>query len=579
MKKRLIPIAVAVLLIIMAVVIMIIGSLIKKYTPTDERADLNEYFSITNEKEVALLLQDEVVEEKGLLIDGVVYVDYDTVKSYFNSRFYWDSNENVLLYTTPTDLIKAEIGSKDYYVTKTKNSENYVILKVDGDRALIAIDFVQKYTNIEYEFLTEPNRMHVTYNWGNVTYADVKKADKVRYQGGIKSKILTEVSENDMVVVLEEGDSWTKVRTLDGFIGYIENKRLSNIREEETFREFEEPVYTNISKDYTINMVWHQVTNQTANDTLMTALSKTKGVNTISPTWFSLSDNEGNVSSLASASYVEYAHQQGVEVWALVDNFNPEVSTYDVLSYTSKREKLINSLIASAIELNLDGINIDFEQLSVEAGEPFIQFIRELSIKCRNNGIILSIDNYVPEAYTSHYNRTEQGMVADYVVIMGYDEHYAGSEVSGSVASIDFVENGILNTLKEVPAEKIISGIPFYSRLWKETPKTEEEIAAEDSAETEEYIPYTVTSEALGMTEMENRLAAGGVTPVWDEITMQYYGEYEVEGSIYKVWLEEEKSIEEKMKLMKENNLAGVACWKLGLEKESIWDTIIKYTN
>lgn len=577
MKKRLIPVLAAITLIIIVVIIMIITSLVDKYTPTEDRKDLKEYFSITAEDDVALILQNEIIEEKGKLVDGVVYVDHNIVKTYFNSRFYWDENENILLYTTPTDVIRTEVGSKDYYVGKNKNSENYVILKVDGDKALIAIDFVQKYTNIEYKTETEPNRLQVTYQWGNVKLADIKDDNAVRYQGGIKSEILTDVRKGDSVYILEEGDNWTKVRTTDGFIGYIENKRLTNPREEEETRAFEEVIYSNISKDYKINMVWHQVTNQDANNTLLTALADTKGINTISPTWFSLSDNEGNITSLASSTYVGQAHQMGIEVWGLVDNFSSEVSTYQVLSYTSKREKLINQLLAAAIEYNLDGINIDFEELSVETGEPFIQFIRELSIKCRNNGIVLSIDNYVPEAYSSHYNRAEQGIVADYVIIMGYDEHYAGSEVSGSVASIDFVKRGIQKTLEEVPSEKVINGIPFYARLWKETPKTEEEIAAE--SESAEYIPYTLTSEALGMNELEARLNANGVTPEWDESKGQYYGEYEADGATYKAWMEEETSIEEKLKLVKENNLAGVAAWKLGLEKQSIWDVIIKYVN
>jgi len=350
-----------------------------------------------------------------------------------------------------------------------------------------------------------------------------------------------------------------------------------NISEQTESKAFEEPVYTNISKDYEINLVWHQVTEKSANDKLLTLLADTKGVNTISPTWFSLSDNEGNISSLADTTYVQHAHQLGIEVWGLVDNFNDAVSTYEVLSYTSKREKLTNQLIAAAIEYDLDGINIDFEELKTEEGEHFIQFIRELSIKCRNNGIVLSIDNYVPSEFSALYNRKEQGIVADYVIIMGYDEHFATSEEPGSVASIGFVRSGIENTLLEVPKEKVINAIPFYTRLWIETPKSEEEIAAE--TESTEYIPYNLSSEVYSMANADKLMSANQITPVWDDTTGQYYANYQVDGITYEMWLEEETSIEEKMKLIDEYDLAGVACWKLGLEKQSIWDTIIKYVN
>lgn len=577
LKKKLISVFATLILLVIVIIIYVVGNIIERYTPTDKKADLTQYFDISNEDEVALLLQDTKAEEKGFIYNDEIYLEYNTVKNYLNSRFYWDPNENILLYTTPTDVITASVGSKDYYISKTKNTENYVIVKVDGNNAYIALDFVQKHTNIAYEKFSEPNRVHITYEWGNVTYGELKNEDSVRVKGGIKSPILTDVLEGSKVAILEQGEKWSKVRTEDAFIGYIKNKNLINISEETESRSFDEPVYTNISKDYDINLAWHQVTERSANDNLLTTLADTKGINTISPTWFSLSDNEGNISSLADATYVQHAHQLGIEVWALIDNFHDDVSTYEVLSYTSKREKLINQLIAEAIQYDLDGINIDFEELKTEEGEPFIEFIRELSIKCRNNGLVLSIDNYVPTEYSALYNRKEQGIVADYVIIMGYDEHFSTSEEPGSVASIGFVRKGIENTLLEVPKEKIINAVPFYTRLWIETPKSEEVIAAE--TESMEYIPYTLSSEIYSMANEDKLISANDLTPTWDETTGQYYSQYEKDGIGYEIWFEEEKSIEEKMKLIDEYKLAGVACWKLGLEKQSIWDTIIKYVN
>ena len=189
-------------------------------------------------------------------------------------------------------------------------------------------------------------------------------------------------------------------------------------------------------------MAWHQITNADANTTIASVLQNTKGINVISPTWFYLNDNNGNIASLASSDYVNYCHQNGIEVWALVSNLeNKDVDTTSVLTYTSKRENLINNLISAAIQYNFDGINVDFEALSSEVGDSYIQFIRELSLKCANNGIVLSVDDYVPTSYTAFYNRAEQAVFADYVVVMAYDEHYSGSEEAGSVASIGFLRS------------------------------------------------------------------------------------------------------------------------------------------
>jgi spore germination protein YaaH len=285
------------------------------------------------------------------------------------------------------------------------------------------------------------------------------------------------------------------------------------------------------------------------------------GVNVISPTWFSISSNDGDISSLASEEYVKTAHDQGLEVWALVDNFNESVDTTQVLSSTSSRGKLVNQLIAAALQYGLDGINIDFESLEEEAGDGYIQFIREISVKCRLNGIVLSVDDPVPMSYTAFYDREEQGIVADYVIIMGYDEHYAGSEEAGSVASLTFEKEGIENTLKEVPAEKIISGVPFYTRIWQTDASG------------------AVTSEAVGMSTAEQWVTDNGLTTNWSQETSQDYAEVETaDGSKYQVWLENERSLEEKAKLVKEYDLGGIAAWKLGLEKASVWDVISSYT-
>lgn len=582
-RRSFAPVLAAIFLIIVVMIAMFVSYLIKKYSPSDERMDWKEYYSLQNEDEVAILLNDEVTDLKGRMIDGQVYVNTDILYTYLNPRFYWDAKENLLLYTTPTELITAEVGSKDYSVAKTKHTESYVPVKVDGDTAYVALKYVQKYTAMEFETTTDQvNRVHIATEFGTRDTVTVKKDGHVRYRAGIKSPILTDVKKGDVLYVLPEEEDigeWTKVRTADGFVGYIRDKFLGEEGKETRESNYEEPVYSHISKDYTINMAWHQVTNQDANSKVLEAIARTKGLTTISPTWFFVKDNDGNIESLASQTYVNYCHQNGIEVWALVEDikYKDTITNYEIFSRTSSRQRLVNNLIAKAIEYDLDGLNLDFEYINEETAKGYVEFIRELSIMCRLNGIVLSVDNYVPADHNRHYNRKEQGAVADYVIIMGYDEHFAGSQEAGSVASLGFVRKGIEETLKEVPAERVINAVPFYTRLWEERPKTDEELAEED--ENSKYVPYVVTSKAYGMDAADKVLNGNHAERVWDEEAGQYYAEYTADGNTYKMWLEEEESIELKAALIKEYGLAGISAWKLGFERQDIWDIILRYVN
>ena len=589
-KRNFTPVIVGVIFVVVIIGICLVTREIEQRTPSSQRADIQQYFGFEKDSEQGILgldksaesviiIDDARIEARGVMVDNRVYVPIEVVTENLNKRFYWDVNENLLLFTTPTEIIRADVGSSEYSVGKNKQSVDYQIVKTNGsENCYVALDFVKLYTGMVYDTYEEPNRVHI-YTKSIEQKAVSPKKDKanIRVRHSIKSDILTTIDSDTSVYVIDEGKNWYNVYTEDGYNGYIRKKECVESTAKQINIDYTEPVYTNISKNYTINLAWHQVTGSSANNRLSSIIENVKGVNTISPTWFSLADNEGNVKSIASESYVNLAHRCGMEVWALVDNFSDEISAKQILSYTSKRERIINQIVGEVVEKDIDGINIDFESIAPEAGVDFIQFIRELSTKCRANGIVLSIDNYVP-GYTDYYDRKEQGIVADYVIIMGYDEYNASSTESGSVASLPFVREGIEATIAEVPANKVINAIPFYSRLWKETPKTAEEIAAEDVT-SETYIPYKLSSEALGMSAMDLTISDSGAAPVWDDNLKQNYLQYDKDGSTYKLWIEDAASIEEKLKLMKEYQLAGVAEWKLGLEKAEIWDVIVKYTN
>lgn len=572
---------IAAVFIVGVILIAGISLLVKKYSPSKERVNLNSYYNVQNEEDMAIVVDNQRLEDVAKNWEGHVYLEYQTVHDYLNERFYWDANENILRYVTPTDVISVNAGEQSYMVTKSSENTDYTIVKVDADKMYIALDFVQKYTEypaISYKVYEKPNRVAIESKGGTIKTAEVKRGTEIRQKGGIKSSIVVDVEKGATVTILESGNDWDKVCTQDGMIGYIRNNKLGSEQKTTVKAKGEQPVFNHLLKDKTISMGWHQVTNQDGNKKVANVLQSTKGINVLSPTWFYLNDNDGNIYSLANHDYVNYCHQQGVEVWALISNLeNSEVDTTYVLTHTSVRDKLVNQIIASAIEYNLDGINLDFEALAGEVGDAYIQFIRELSIKCENNNIVLSVDNYVPSSYTAFYNRSEQALFADYIVIMAYDEHTRASEDVGSVASIGFVKKGVEDTLAEVPANQTILGMPFYTRVWELTPK---DGAGEDvESASEDYLPYTFTCSEEGMQTVENRYTANGAQPTWDDTTGQYYVEYENGGKTYKIWIENEASLEEKLKVMKDNSLAGAAYWKLGFERATAWDTIIKYVN
>lgn len=568
--KRIIIVFFVMLVLVSAGIALI---MIKKYAPSKEKTELTKHFAIENEStEVAVVLQNAVSETRGKYIDGVYYLDCNQVQEVLNKRFYWDPYENTLIYTTATEVIKVAVGEKKYMVNQSVVDVTYPIVKVEGNAAYVAIDFVKEYSNITYQTYEKPYRVVIQYKFGvDELYTKTEKDTQIRTEPGIKFPYLVDIKEGTKIRVLEDGakqgveKDFVKVISDEGVVGYVLNKHIQKTFKESLKSDYKEEVYPHIQKEGTINMVWHQVTSEYANEELLNLLSSTKGVTTVSPTWFTVSSNSGNISSFASEQYVERAHSQGVEVWALCGDVEDEsVDMLEVLSHTESREKLEKELLSAAIRYDLDGINIDFERITAECGIHFIQFIREMGIRCRNNGIVLSVDNYPPTESSAYYDRKEQAKVADYVITMAYDEHYSGSKESGSVASIGFVEEAIKNTLAEVPKEQTIIALPFYTRLWKEAEK--------DGS-------LKVTSEAYSMGNGEACLINNDAKKVWDDVTGQYYGEFKEDGATFKMWLEEEESLKLKLDAASTSEVAGYSFWKLGLEKSSVWDTIVKYTD
>lgn len=541
-KKYKSIIAVAVLVILVAI-LGIVTHVVMKYIPSSEKMDLNEYYGEMADGEIALVIGTEKLEERGLVDGDRVYLPLDVVNTYLNQRYYWDSANQQILYATPSELTSvsasSEAGDKVW---------------VKDDKVYLNLTYVQEFTDLDAYITKDPYRIAIQYKFKNVKTVTVKKNTSIRYRGGIKSAILTSVKKGTKLRLIEEMENWDQVATDDGYIGYIDKKKVGEAEKTKFERSFKKEEYSYLTMDSKVNMVWHQVTSTDANAYFADATANMTGVNVISPTWFYLTDTSGNIASIASADYVSQAHEKGLQVWGLIDNFTQEVSTTETLSSTAARQNIISQLIQAAQDVGMDGINVDFESLSEDVGTHFLEFLRELSIECHKNNLVLSVDNPVPEDFTSHYDRAEQGRVVDYVIIMGYDEHYVGSE-AGSVASLPWVEQGVQDTLKEVPAKRVINAIPFYTRLWRTT-------------------GGNVTSEAIGMDQAQQTIADNNVETYWDKTTSQNYGKYDIDNSTYQIWLEDAQSVAEKVKLVSKYDLAGVSAWKLGFENNGIWQVI-----
>ena len=578
--KRFAPIIAAAVLVVVIILIVIIGKKIEDATPSKETMSISDYFADVAPGTYPAFLNMEPADFRVYDFDGTKYLELQVLENVFDDRFYWESAENVLLYASveKSDLYNVPSGEKKYYLGKSLNDTGYVIVKQKDGVVYVALDFANEVCGIDYEIDTEGvGSVFFWTEWGDTPYITIDKDTKLRYEASIKSPILGDLPEGTELYLVEKGEQFTTVQDDRGVRGYVQNKYVGDdIVKNRTYTPKKRSLDHNLLRDK-VCMVWHQTSVKQANDKVSSVLADAKCANVISPTWFHITDNEGNLSDIADKSYVTFCHGQGVQVWGLFSNLeNTDIDTAYILTHTSCRQNLVNNILAKAIQYDLDGINLDIESVPLEAGEAFVEMVRELGLKCRANGIILSVDDPVPSGFSTYYDRAEQACFADYVVLMAYDEHWSGSD-EGSVATLSFTENAVKDTIAEgVDASQIIQGNPFYTRIWKETPK---EGAESDTAEVaaEDYVNYDLSSEAVSMSEAENRASANGAEKEFLSEAGQNYVSYVNGGCTYKIWFEDETSVTARMEVMKKYDVAGASFWKAGLEKDGIWDIILRY--
>lgn len=502
-------------------------------------------------------------EDNVFIIDGedIIYISPDILSEHLNTKAYFDPEDKIAIITTLDKVIR--FYGETFKVKINNDEVDYIKPMIISDGVpLIPITQIKEYLNLETVILEENNRIIIRSLYdsevvGEAVYSKiVLKKDKSMW-----SEIVEVLDSDNNIKIVGEDDGWLRVFTNHGSNAFIKKNRLKNFKEIEGIEmEISSSIWR--PEEDKILLTWESVYSRNP-DTRQ--IREMDGLNVISPTWIELRSSSGNIKNNVSKSYINWAKKRGYKVWALFSNsFDPKL-TDKFLNNSVAREKTIDRLLKLLKENNMDGINIDFENVYLKNKELLVQFVRELTPIFHENGLVVSIDVTViggSDNWSNFLDRKALGEVVDYMAVMTYDEHWATSPKSGSVASIGWVERGIERIIEEVPAEKLLLGVPFYTRIWTETP----------SSENPDKV--TVKSKAISIKVARKILERDDITKVWDEEAGQYYISYVENNKLNKIWFEDAKSIKLKTDLVKKFNLAGVAAWRRGFETEEIWSTI-----
>ncbi|MCM3082140.1 glycosyl hydrolase family 18 protein [Brevibacillus invocatus] len=526
-----------------------------------------EHVEPYNGEKQVIVFQGEQIDTPYLLDAQQVLLPFDFIKEHIDPDLFWDEPTKSVIVTTKDKVLRMQSDQVVAYLNKKPLNLQVPVQDVEGVR-YVPLEPVEKLYSFSFRKLEDSGVLQVEKEGYAVQQAEIvaeEKAGLVRTGASHREPIVAELSSGDKVDILGEKEGWYRVLTPKGTSGFLPKGAvtLTEVRKV----QLERPASTEKKAAWKplgqkINLVWEHVVNRNPNTAEIGALP---GVNVVSPTWFEMKDSEGNLTNKADPAYVKWAHQRGYKVWGLVTNgFNPDW-TASVLSSFDKREKVIAQLLHYAHLYDLDGINIDFENVYLADKERLVQFMRELTPYLHEQGLTVSIDVTIKstaETWSMFLDRPALAKIVDYVAVMTYDEHWAASPKAGSVASLPWTENGLKGVLEEVPAEKLLLGVPFYTRLWTEAKQADGKVK--------------VSSRALYMSGAKKWIEERKLTPKLDEASGQNYVEYKdpKDGNTYKMWIEDTVSMKKRVELVEKYNLAGIAAWRRGFEEPEIWDAI-----
>lgn len=508
-------------------------------TASDEYADL-------------VIYGDNIDSDRKAFVDnenGGIYLPFSVISKVIDDKIYYDKSSTKVIITTDSKVIKLKIDEN----VMTENFEEKEILtpaKLYNGFVYIDINLLKDVYGIlvDYNEDTKTISIDKTSNKSNVKY----NRSYVYSDITTDSCVLEKLDKGNSVIVYDKSlnhNRWYKVKTENNVIGYISKNDVDFSSNSD-----DNIVNKNSDNGNKYTMFWQYGSN------IKTLGEKIDGVNVVAPTWFELSGVDGQISSKYSSDYYTKAKENGYEIWPVITNgidsvnYDPE-ETSMMLNSEYARECFIKNLLEICTENNLDGINMDFESMKTEDRDVYTQLIKEMSPIFRNNGIKVSVDTY----FVEYIDRKNVGAACDYIILMGYDHRGSWSSVSGPIAEIPWVESNIDSLINdsEIPSSKIILGVPFYTRLWIEKEN-------EDKPSTKVYT----------MQDCIDFMEEYGLTSSFDEESGQNYVEYQKGSITYKLWIEDETSVKERVNLVNKYNLAGISGWRKGLETEGIWNVI-----
>ncbi|MCF0228331.1 MAG: SH3 domain-containing protein [Parasporobacterium sp.] len=566
-----------IILLIILIVFAAIGVFIsRRFAPSKVYADLNAYYNMTaygsdreaaDANELAIIIDNKILDIddtpafRAVRSEGGVYIAMTLVQTYVDNRFYFDELERKVIVTNAVESVIADVDSTVYTKGGVQEDAGYIIATSIDGLIYLNTDFVQKFSSAQFKVQTNPDRLYVRNEWGTVKCSSTTGEVRMRKSANKKSDIVAVIpSGTELQIINENEEGWYKAADENGNIGYVEDKFITAPAEVVRNSDFTEPEYTHITLDGSVNMTWHGIYYFESNMYIDEYTADMKGVNVLAPTWFLFGDMAGNLISYVSSDYINYAHEHGWQVWAVLEDLDG-LSSADVIPYSSSRANAISQMIEQCTTYGIDGINVDLEKVTQDIGDDFIQFIRELSAACRNNGLILSVCDYAPYSYNSFRRMDEQSRIADYVCVMAYDD-YVGTNTPGPNAGLPFVEE-VLTLCQDtvVDMNRLIVGIPLYSRIWY--------VNKEDNS---------VSADTIEMGDIEDLNWQYNLDLKWQEDVGYRYAAFETyDNSTGMLWYEDAKSIEAKLKLIKPFGVAGVATWRLGQETSDVWEKISNY--
>ena len=506
---------------------------------------------INNSNVTADLKQDVFVDE-----NGVIYIAKEDIENFFDNYIYYDEKYNQIITGSSTKIANMVVGENSATVNSAEVKLKSPVIEKEN-KYFIPFSELKSVYNVDIEYIN--NRVVVDSLDRKYQIATVATDISIKSKPTSLSRTVDKIKAGDAVVISNRKDDlvksgWKKIRTSNGSLGYVKEDNLGKIN---TIRD--DMVETS-KVEGKVSLAWEYFSDYGSAPERSGAMD---GVNVVSPTFFRLEQlGKGNVKEnvgTAGINYINWAHNNGLKVWAMISNESMLDTTSEIMNDYKLRNKLINNIVNLVVKYNLDGINIDFENMYMEDKAMFNRFLIELEPRLNEMGKVLTVDVTAPdgsETWSMCFDRNTISKVADYIIFMAYDQYGASSNKEGTTAGCDWVEANITKFLGQegVNPDKLVLAVPFYTRLWKEA-------------------NGKVSSETVDLKDVDKVIPAN-VEKKWNDNLKQYYIEYTQNGAVYKMWIEDLKSISAKLDLINKYKLAGAAYWEKDRESPEVWDIV-----